>query len=287
MKKNILEVKLLQFNEICKNMKVFYLKTLVVWYSLCGCIAVCNVLAYSYIAILLCLLCLLLVATDNTATSISTMMTSITTTISTSATTATTATTSTTAMATTTTTTVTATNPPVTVSNTATATIATTTATTTATIATTTTVIITSSDSTNVGVIVAPIIVVLLIAIAIIVLIIVLFFWRKKQIKSQAYDSDTELSEQSPTYVNIQPTSTKEKEKTDRTPKVEYNQKTSKRLSDEYKPQNSPQMSIRSQEDQTVLFDNEQAVELDIYVNIPKHTEASHGMIYDHPKKET
>ena len=182
-------------------------------------------------------------------------------------------------------------------------------------VATTTTPSSTSS-STNIGAIVGSIIVVILIIIAIMVTIFILiFFWRKKQKKYHIYDDTANLDVHPPSYVNTQSTSTKQKEKvhTDGIPTaetIEHNQMPSliyavpskrekkekrksaelqeKRMSIEfnYKPQRSPEMSVRSRK-QTLSLINpsyNEVVDFDIYAiapKIPERTEASRHMITD------
>ena len=199
------------------------------------------------------------------------------------------------------------------------ATATTTTTTITTAIINTTTVVTSSSStssSTNVGAIVGSIVVVILMIIAIVVTIFILvFFWRKKQKNYHIYDDTTNLNEHPPSYVNTQSTSTKQKEKvhTDGIPTaetIEHNQMPSliyavpskrekkekrksaelqeKRMSIEfnYKPQRSPEMSVRSRK-QTLSLINpsyNEVVDFDIYATapkIPERTEASHHMMSD------
>ena len=233
--------------------------------------------------------------------------------------------TSTTTTATITTTTVDTTTTSIpTISNVAsTTTTTTTTATTTDTVNTINTAIVgpttspsSTSSSTNIGAIVGSIVVVILIIIAIVVTIFILvFFWRKKQKNYHIYDDTTNLDVHPPSYVNTQSTSTKQKEKvhTDGIPTAETNEhnqmpslmyavpskreKKEKRISAElqekrmsiefnYKPQRSPEMSVRSRK-QTLSLINpsyNEVVDFDIYATapkIPERTEASHHMMSD------
>ena len=175
----------------------------------------------------------------------------------------------------------------------------------------------TSESSDNIGAIIASIIVVILLIAIVVTVLIILFFWRKKRKAYHVYDNGTELSDQPPSYVNVHSASTKEKGKIDGTPtteNVDCNQNPSliyavpskrekrerrksvelqKRMSIEfnYKPQRSPEMSVRSRKQTLSLInpDYEQTMEFDIYgtpPEIPARTEASHCMIYDETEKE-
>ena len=170
----------------------------------------------------------------------------------------------------------------------------------------------TPSSSTNVGAIVASVVVVVLLFIAIVIMILILvFFWRKKQKNYHVYDDATELSKQPPSYVNLL-SKQKGNAYTDGTPagkNIEDNQTPSlvyavpnkrerkekrksaelqKRMSIEfnYRPQRSPEMSVRSRKQTLSLInpDYDQAVDLDIYATapkIPERTEVSHHMVSD------
>ena len=135
-----------------------------------------------------------------------------------------------------------------------------------------------------------------------------MFFWRKKRKNYHIYDDTTELNEQPPSYVNA---SSKQKGNayTDGTPMAEHNQappliyavpskrekkekrksvELQKRMSIEfnYKPQRSPEMSVRSRKQTLSLInpDYDQVVDFDIYATapkIPERTEASRHIVSD------
>ena len=165
-------------------------------------------------------------------------------------------------------------------------------------------------DSSDVGAIVAVVVVVILLIAIVVTVLIIIYFWRRKQKAYRVYDNDAELNEQPSSYMNVPSPSTKED--VDGTPSTEnmyYNQKPSsvyavptkrerkekrksaelqKRMSIEfnYKPQRSPEMSVRSRKQTLSLIssDNDQTVEFDIYgtaPKIPERTEASNCMVYD------
>ncbi|XP_065918558.1 class II receptor tyrosine kinase-like [Dysidea avara] len=163
-----------------------------------------------------------------------------------------------------------------------------------------------SSDSTNIGAIVAPIIVVILIAVIIVVVILVFMWWRRRK-TYHIYDQTTDLSRDVPYYSTVQhpssvqnedyydhPSETQQKSNSDEKPTMVYavpnkRGKKEKRKSTElrrrssidfnYRPQRSPEMQVRSREQTLSLInpDYERKMELDIYAapDLPKRTEAS------------
>ena len=261
-------------------------------------------------------------ATDTSATtSASTgtaeaITTTAATTATTATTTATTATTTTTTATTATTATTTATIPTI-ITATATSTIISSVIVTTATIAPPVTTSSTptngsesSGDSNDAGAIVAVIVVVVLLIAIVVTVLIIIFFWRRKKKAYHVYDNDTESNDQRPSHINVQSPFTKGGEDVDgktSTENTDHNQKPiyavpdkrerkekrrsvelQRRMSIEfnYKPQRSPEMSVRSRKQTLSLIssDNNQAMEFDIYgaaPKIPERTEASHCMVYD------
>ena len=162
-----------------------------------------------------------------------------------------------------------------------------------------------SSDSTNIGVIVAPIIVIMLITVIVVVLLLVFIWWRRRK-TYHIYDQTTDLSRDVPYYSTVlHPSSlhsdhydhlseAQKSANSDEKPTMVYavpnkREKKERRKSTElrrrssidfsYRPQCSPEMKVRSRE-QTLSLTNpdyEHKMELDIYAapDIPERTMAS------------
>ena len=165
---------------------------------------------------------------------------------------------------------------------------------------------ISSSSDIDVVVIVAPIIIIIVITL-VVTLIIVLCWWRRKKQLYNTYDNTINLKVENPYYSTVK---SKENSKSDEAhftkqkvdePLPMYavpdKQKKEKRKSTElrrssvdfnYKPQRSPEMSVRSKQQTLSLItpDNEYNMELDIYAapGIPERTEAS--TIFDNEDDE-
>ena len=158
-----------------------------------------------------------------------------------------------------------------------------------------------SSSDVNVGVIIAPIIIIIVIALVVVALIIAFYWWRRKKRLYNIYDKTINLQAENPYYSSVKP---KEKETSDEahvTQLKDYvnqqpcpmyavpdKQKKEKRKSTDlqrssvdfsYKPQCSPEMSVRSRKQTLSLItpDYEHDTELDIYAapDLPERTEAS------------
>ena len=157
----------------------------------------------------------------------------------------------------------------------------------------------TSSD-VNVGVIVAPIIIIIVIALVVVALIIAFYWWRRKKQLHNIYDKTIKLQAENPYYstvkckeeeANNEAHTTQLKAYVDQQPTmyaVPDKQKKEKRKSTDlrrssvdfsYKPQRSPEMSVRSRKQTLSLItpDTEHDMELDIYAapDLPERTEAS------------
>ena len=158
-----------------------------------------------------------------------------------------------------------------------------------------------SSSDINAGVIAAPIIVIIVVTLIVVALIIVFYWWRKRKQLYSTYDNTINLKAEDPYYSAIKST---EKNKSDEAHvtnhKADVNQeplpmyavpdklKKEERKGTElqrssvdfsYKPQRSPEMSVRSRQQTLSLIspDYEHEMELDIYAapGIPERTEAS------------
>ena len=158
-----------------------------------------------------------------------------------------------------------------------------------------------SSSDINAGVIAAPIIVIIVVTLIVVALIIVFYWWRKRKQLYSTYDNTINLKAEDPYYSAVKST---EKNKSDEAHvtnhKADVNQeplpmyavpdklKKEERKSTElrrssvdfsYKPQRSPEMSVRSRQQTLSLIspDYEHEMELDIYAapGIPERTEAS------------
>ena len=158
-----------------------------------------------------------------------------------------------------------------------------------------------SSSDVNVGVIVAPIIIIIVIALVVVALIIAFYWWKRKKQLYNIYDKTINLQAENPYYSSVKPKEkntsdeahvTQLKAYVDQQPCQMYavpdKQKKEKRKSTDlrrssvdfsYKPQRSPEMSVRSRKQTLSLItpDYEHDMELDIYAapDIPARTEAS------------
>ena len=167
-----------------------------------------------------------------------------------------------------------------------------------------------SSSDINIGVIVAPIIIIIVITLIVIALIIVFYWWKRRKQLNNTYDNTINLKAENPYYSTVKSV---EKSKNNEAHVTEYTaninqeplpmyavpdkQKKEKRESKElhrssvdfsYKPQSSPEISVRSKQQTLSLItpDNEYDMELDIYATpgIPERTEAS--TIFDNEDDE-
>ena len=168
-----------------------------------------------------------------------------------------------------------------------------------------------SSDSVNAGVIVAPIIIIIVIALIVVALIIAFYWRRQKKLQNNIYDkADIKITAENPYYSSVK---CKEKGTTDGAHVTQHStyvsqqpcpmyavpdkQKNAGRKSAElqrssidsnYKPQRSPEMSVRSRRQTLSLIipDYENDMELDIYAapDVPERTEAS--TIFDSADEE-
>ena len=158
-----------------------------------------------------------------------------------------------------------------------------------------------SSSDVNVGVIVAPIIIIIVIALVVVALIIAFYWWRRKKQLYNIYDKTINLQAENPYYSSVK---SKEKNTSDEAHVTQIKayvdqqpcpmyaipdkQKKEKRKSTDlrrssvdfsYKPQRSPEMSVRSRKQTLSLItpDYEHDMELDIYAapDLPERTEAS------------
>ena len=158
-----------------------------------------------------------------------------------------------------------------------------------------------SSSDVNVGVIIAPIIIIIIIALVVVALIIAFYWWRRKKQLHNIYDKTVNIQAENLYYSSVkskenntsdEPHVTQLKDYVDQQPCPMYadpdKQKKEKRKSTDlrrlsidfsYKPQRSPEMSVRSRKQTLSLItpDYEHDMELDIYAapDLPERTEAS------------